>query len=204
MNYCSPIINFINNELNETIKDFALDYSVLTSGKTNEFYNLLSIKQKMNKLPTDLLQLFTKKLNRVHILNNDSNKPSIDDIQNILIMTDERTLNSCFENSYATEKQLYYFSLKSEKLSYIIQRMKPFIIRGFFTNSQNNQSYFILLNKELAFGYIPDTKQNNISTALITLSQGPATLLAIPEKELSFKDLENILKTVTLFLNSDV
>src|SRR5699024_8637530 len=118
--------------------------------------------------------------------------------------TDERTLNSCFENSYATEKQLYYFSLKSEKLSYIIQRMKPFIIRGFFTNSQNNQSYFILLNKELAFGYIPDTKQNNISTALITLSQGPATLLAIPEKELSFKDLENILKTVTLFLNSDV
>ncbi|WP_195701477.1 hypothetical protein [Companilactobacillus futsaii] len=204
MFYKSPIEVFITRGLQSNVDDVAYDYSVFTSKTKQDFFKYLSFEQKMDQLPKQLLKFFALRIKR---LTNDYDN-DLDDlifaIQGLLINYDEMWLDDNYVDSECRDKQLYYFSLKSDVIKYIIENMNSYIIRGYFMNKDNNQSYFLMMDKEISIGYIPAGKRNGLSRSLIVVSQRSTTVMALPIDSINTSALDEVLNQIKCFLKDNL
>lgn len=202
MFYKSPIEVFITRGLQSNVDDVAYDYSVFTSKTKQDFFKYLSFEQKMDQLPKQLLKFFALRIKRLTNDHDNDLNDLIFAIRGLLINYDEMWLDDNHADSKCRDKQLYYFGLKSDIVKYIIEDMNSYINRGYFMNKDNNQSYFLMMDKEISIGYIPAGKRNGLSRSLIVISQGSTTITALPIDSIDKNELLKLLSQVKQFISN--
>lgn len=203
MKISQPIQRFVNEGLHSKLNTIADEYSNIINGQPQDFYDLLSENQRMDKLPDALLIIFA---NRVRELTNDYDSDTEElmmTIKDLLVEYDEEFLDQKNVTKEMKQKQLSYFREKSELLNDTIDQMSGFENRAFFLNMPDKQAYYLTFDKNIAIGYVPSGQINGIARSRFTIVQGYTSIVTMHEDAMDQESLSEILRQVKAFLEDD-